>query len=101
TGVYRELARLHREEGLDFSQVVTFNLDEYFGLSREQLQSHRRAVHEHLFQHVNVRPENIHVPDGTLAVSDVEAWCRQYEAAIERAGGIDLMLLGIGANGHI
>jgi glucosamine-6-phosphate deaminase len=101
TGVYRELVRLHQQEGLDFSQVATFNLDEYFGLSQEQLQSHRRSIYEHLFRHVNMRPENIHIPDGTLAASETDNFCRQYEAAIEKAGGIDLMLLGIGANGHI
>jgi glucosamine-6-phosphate deaminase len=101
TGVYRELVRLHQQEGLDFSQVATFNLDEYFGLGQEQLQSHRRSIYEHLFRHVNMKPENIHIPDGTLAASATDTFCRQYEAAIEKAGGIDLMLLGIGANGHI
>lgn len=101
TGVYRELVRMHREEGLDFSRVITFNLDEYFGLSQDQLQSHRRSIHEHLFRHINMKPENIYIPDGTLAVSEVENFCRQYEAKIEAAGGIDVMLLGIGANGHI
>ncbi len=100
-GIYRELARMHREEGLDFSQVVTFNLDEYFGLEPDRLQSYHRWMHEHFFQHVNIRPENIHIPDGTVALEDVEHHCRQYEAAIHQAGGIDVQLLGIGRNGHI
>lgn len=101
TGVYRELVRMHREEGLDFARVVTFNLDEYYGLPRTQLQSYHRWMHEHLFSHVNIRPENIHIPDGQVPVEEVEEHCRRYEAEILRAGGIDLQLLGIGRNGHI
>jgi glucosamine-6-phosphate deaminase len=100
-GVYRELIRLHREEGLDFSQVLTFNLDEYYGLQPTQLQSYHRWMHEHFFDHVNIPAENIHIPDGTVPVEYIEAHCRQYEAAIAAAGGIDIMLLGIGRNGHI
>lgn len=100
-GVYRELIRMHREEGLDFSNVVTFNLDEYFGLAPDRLQSYHRWMGTHLFNHINIAPENIHIPSGTLALEDVAAYCRDYEAAIEAAGGIDIMLLGIGRNGHI
>ncbi len=100
-GVYRELARMHREEGFDFSGVVTFNLDEYYGLHRDQLQSYHRWMHEHFFKHVNIPAENIHIPDGSVPLAEVEAHCREYEAAIERAGGIDVVLLGIGSNGHI
>ncbi len=100
-GVYRELARLHQEEGLDFSNVVTFNLDEYLGLGPERLQSFRRWMHEQLFKDVNIPSENIHIPDGLTPPEKLEEHCRQYEAAIQRAGGIDLQLLGIGRNGHI
>jgi glucosamine-6-phosphate deaminase len=100
-GVYRELIRLHREEGLDFSQVITFNLDEYYGLQPTQLQSYHRWMHEHFFNHVNIPPENIHIPDGTVPLEYVDAHCEHYESAIASAGGIDILLLGIGRNGHI
>ncbi len=100
-GVYRELIRMHREEGLDFSRVVTFNLDEYYGLRPDQLQSYHRQMHEQFFDHINIAAENIHIPDGTVAVELVEEHCRAYEARIEEAGGIDIALLGIGQNGHI
>jgi glucosamine-6-phosphate deaminase len=100
-GVYRELVRMHREEGLDFSNVVTFNLDEYYGLESDRLQSYHRWMADHFFNHVNIPPENIHIPDGSVPVEQVEAHCREYEAAIQRAGGIDVQLLGVGRNGHI
>ncbi len=100
-GVYRELIRLHRETGLDFSNVVTFNLDEYLGLGADRLQSYRRWMNEHLFKDVNIPPENIHIPDGLTPHDRLDDHCREYEAAIERAGGIDIQLLGIGRNGHI
>jgi len=100
-GIYRELVRLHREEGLDFSHVVTFNLDEYMGLGADRLQSYRRWMNEHLFKDVNVRPENIHIPDGLTPPDRLDEHCREYEAAIARAGGIDIQMLGIGRNGHI
>jgi len=100
-GVYRELIRMHREEGLDFSNVVTFNLDEYYGLGSDQLQSYRRWMFEAFFNHVNIPRENIHILDGTIPLEDVEEHCRRWEDAIRRAGGIDVQLLGIGRNGHI
>ncbi len=100
-GVYRQLIRMHREEGLDFAGVITFNLDEYFGLGPESLQSYRRWMHQQFFRHVNVAPENIHIPDGLVSPDEVDEHCRRYEEAIQRAGGIDLQLLGIGRNGHI
>jgi glucosamine-6-phosphate deaminase len=99
--VYRELIRMHREQGLDFSSVVTFNLDEYYGVQPGQLQSYHRWMREHFFDHVNVRPENIHIPSGAVPPEQVEAHCRDYEQRIEQAGGIDVLLLGIGQNGHI
>lgn len=98
-GLYRELIRLTREEGLDFSKVTTFNLDEYVGLRPDHEQSYYRFMQEHLFQHVNLDPRYIHVPNG-MAI-DVEAYCQWYEDRIHDAGGIDLQVLGIGANGHI
>lgn len=100
-GVYRELIRLHRDEGLDFSGVVTFNLDEYFGLGSDQLQSYRRWMQSNFFQYVNIPADQIHIPDGTVPLESAEDHCRQYEEQIRAAGGIDLQLLGIGRNGHI
>lgn len=99
-GVYRELARLHREESLDFSQVITFNLDEYLEIAPEHSQSFHHFMLEHFFSHVNIDPRNIHIPDGTVT-TDYEKYCTSYEAEIQRAGGIDLQILGIGRNGHI
>ncbi|MBI2479228.1 MAG: 6-phosphogluconolactonase, partial [Planctomycetia bacterium] len=100
-GVYRALIRLHQEEGVDFSNVVTFNLDEYYGIHPDRSQSYQRWMREHLFDHINIPPENIHIPDGTLPPEEVSAFCDSYEAKIQQAGGIDVMLLGIGRNGHI
>jgi len=99
--VYRELIRLHREDGLDFSHVVTFNLDEYWPIEPTAIQSYRLWMEENFFGHVNIRPEHIHVPSGTIAEADVDAHCRAYEEAIAEAGGIDFQILGIGRSGHI
>lgn len=99
--VYRELIRLHEEEGLDFSRVTTFNLDEYYGVAPDQLQSYHLWMHKTFFSHVNVSSEQINIPDGTIPVERVEEYCQDYEQRIKDAGGIDLMLLGIGGNGHI
>jgi glucosamine-6-phosphate deaminase len=99
--VYRELIRLHREDGLDFSNVVTFNLDEFYGLEPDRLQSFRRWMHDHFFCHVNIDPRRSHFLDGTIHLDHVDQHCREFESAIEEAGGIDVVLLGIGANGHI
>lgn len=99
--IYRELIRLHREEGLDFSRVETFNLDEYYGIAPDQLQSYHRWMHDNFFNHINLPPEQIHIPDGLVPPERVEAYCREYEDAIRRAGGLDVLLLGIGSNGHI
>src|SRR5438105_435328 len=90
-GLYRELVRMHREESLDFSHVVVFVLNEFYGVQPDQVQSHRRWMREHLLDHVNVPPANVHIPDGTLPLADVEAHCREFEADIERAGGIDVL----------
>jgi glucosamine-6-phosphate deaminase len=99
-GMYQELVRLHREQGLDFSRVVTFNLDEYLGISAEHPQSFHRFMRENFFDHVNVDSANIHIPDGTIG-GNYEEYCDSYEKAIGDAGGIDLQVLGIGRNGHI
>lgn len=98
-GVYALLVQMHRQAQLDFSRVTTFNLDEYVGLKPQHPCSYRAFMDEHLFRHVNVPPENIHFPDGLAR--DIPAHCAEYEAAIGRAGGIDLQLLGIGRDGHI
>jgi glucosamine-6-phosphate deaminase len=93
--LYSRLAAM----GLDWSKVRTFNLDEYVGLPAGHPQSYHSFMHEHLFRHVNIKPENIHIPDGNTA--DIEAFCRDYEMRIAAAGGIDLQLLGVGTDGHI
>lgn len=98
-GLYKELIRLHKEEGLDFSKVVTFNLDEYIGLSPNHDQSYRYFMNVNLFNHINIDKRNIHIPDGMA--EDIEAHCEWYEEQIRKFGGIDLQILGIGANGHI
>lgn len=100
-GVYQELIRMHEEEGLDFSNVVTFNLDEYYPMDPESLQSYHRFMAENFFDHVNIPEENIHIPRGDIPRKEVERHCIEYEHAIEKAGGIDLMLLGIGRSGHV
>jgi glucosamine-6-phosphate deaminase len=98
-GLYKELVRLHREEGLNFSQVTTFNLDEYVGLGKDHEQSYHYFMHENLFRHVNIPPQNIYIPSGTT--DNYEAFCQWYESRIKECGGIDLQILGIGSDGHI
>lgn len=99
-GLYRELIRLHKEEGLDFSRATTFNLDEYLGLPSTHPQSFHCYIHRNFLNHVNVDPKNVHVPDGSIR-QDFEQYCEQYEQSIRNAGGIDLQILGIGKTGHI
>jgi glucosamine-6-phosphate deaminase len=99
--VYQELVRLHREEGLSFHNVVTFNLDEYYPLPPEHPRSYHRFMREHLFDHIDIPPAQVHIPDGTLAREDVPGACELYEKKIVEAGGIDLQILGIGRTGHI
>ena len=100
-GVYAELVRLHREEGLSFANVETFNLDEYFPIAPAELQSYHRFMREHLFDHVDADPRRVHVPDGTIAADRVADYVAAYEGAIRDAGGLDLQILGIGRTGHI
>ncbi len=98
-GLYRELIRMHQEDGLDFSAVTTFNLDEYVGLPGDHEQSYHYFMQENLFQYINIRPRSTHVPNGMAR--DLNAECCAYEEKIAKAGGIDLQILGIGANGHV
>jgi len=97
--LYKDLIRRHKEEGLDFSTTITFNLDEYIGLPPTHDQSYRYFMDEHLFNDVNINKLNTHVPDGMA--EDIEAHCSAYERMIENVGGIDCQVLGVGGNGHI
>jgi glucosamine-6-phosphate deaminase len=98
-GLYRELVRMHEEEGLDFSQVTTFNLDEYVGLPKNHPQSYHYFMHQNLFQHINIPAHGIYMPSGTT--DNYEAFCKWYEQRIVESGGIDVQVLGIGSDGHI
>ncbi len=98
-GTYKELVRFHRDEELDFSNVLSFNLDEYFGLSPEHAQSYRYFMRQNLFDHINIPLENTHVPDGLT--QDVARTCAEYDGMVASLGGTDIQLLGIGDNGHI
>jgi glucosamine-6-phosphate deaminase len=100
-GVYRELIRLHGEEGLDFSRVMTFNLDEYYPMEPDSPHSYGRFMWENLFHALGIPPENVHFPDGTVPREEMDLHCQQYEEAIRAAGGMDFLLLGIGRSGHI
>src|SRR5262245_41976996 len=95
-GLYRELVRLHKEAGLDFSRVITFNLDEYYPMEKDDPHSYHRWMHETFLGHVNIPPPNVHIPDGTTPLHEIEDYCSRYEQMIRRAGGIDLQVLGIG-----
>lgn len=99
-GMYHELVRMHREESLDFSKTITFNLDEYIGLAPAHPHSFHFFMNRNFFSRVNIPHANIHIPDGTIR-SGYEEYCAGYEAAIRNAGGIDLQILGIGRDGHI
>ena len=101
TSVYNELIRLHREEGLSFRDVITFNLDEYWPMTPDELQSYRRFMREHLFDHVDIDPQNVHIPDGTIPLEKVVEYCQTYERQIREAGGLDYQILGIGRTGHV
>ena len=100
-GLYAELVRLHKEEGLSFKNVVSFNLDEYYPMEPDSVNSYVRFMQEQLFNHIDILPENCYVPDGTLSKREIKDYCDQYESKIEALGGIDLQILGIGGNGHI
>jgi len=98
-GLYARLVKAHREQGLDFSRLTTFNLDEYVGLAPDHEQSYRYFMNRHLFDHINIRKDNTHLPDGLAR--DLGRYCRRYEQMIREAGGIDLQVLGIGRDGHL
>ncbi|MET2985096.1 glucosamine-6-phosphate deaminase [Aureibaculum conchae] len=98
--VYDELVRMHEEEGLSFKNVITFNLDEYYPMEKENIQSYYYFMHDHLFDHIDILPENIHIPDGTIE-KDVYDYCMSYDKKIEDVGGLDFQLLGIGRTGHV
>ncbi len=98
-GMYTELARMHRDEGLDFSRITSFNLDEYYPISPENDQSYRYFMEKNFFEHINIEKKNTFVPKGDA--EDAEAECARYDDMIVKAGGIDIQVLGIGVNGHI
>jgi glucosamine-6-phosphate deaminase len=99
--VYNELIRLHKEEGLSFKNVITFNLDEYYPMNPNTEQSYVLFMNESLLDHIDIDKNNIHIPDGTLAIEDINAFCLDYERMIDELGGIDIQILGIGRTGHI
>ena len=88
-------------KGLSFKNVITFNLDEYWPMSPDELQSYRRFMHEHLFDHIDIDPKNVHIPDGTVPLEKVGQFCQEYERKIREAGGLDYQILGIGRTGHV
>lgn len=101
TQVYDELIRMHNEEGLSFQNVITFNLDEYYPMQPESLQSYVRFMNEHLFNHIDIPAKQVHIPDGTIPEDKVNEYCHEYEKKIKEVGGLDIQLLGIGRTGHI
>ena len=100
-GVYAELVRMHKEEGLSFKNVITFNLDEYYPMSPHSLQSYVQFMYAHLFNHLDIPPENIHIPDGMTARDNIADYCANFDKMIEDVGGLDIQILGIGRTGHI
>jgi glucosamine-6-phosphate deaminase len=99
--LYAELVRMHHHEGLSFKNVISFNLDEYYPIDKEAYQSYWSFMHRHLFNHIDIDPANIHLPNGNAPKDEMKKYCESYEKSIEEAGGIDLQILGIGQNGHI
>ncbi|TDO23430.1 glucosamine-6-phosphate deaminase [Sediminibacterium goheungense] len=99
--MYAELVRMHREEGLSFANVISFNLDEYYPIEKDAFQSYWSFMHRHLFDHVDIDPKNIHIPSGQWPKDEIKKYCAEYDQMIEEVGGIDLQILGIGKNGHI
>jgi len=99
--VYNELVRMHKEEGLSFQNVITFNLDEYYPMQPNMEQSYVHFMREYLFDHIDIKPENINIPDGTVSMEEIDAYCESYEKKIDFYGGIDIQLLGIGRTGHV
>src|SRR5690606_664954 len=100
-GVYEELVRMHQHEGLSFENVITFNLDEYYPIAPQDEQSSSWFMNQYLFSHVNINPQNIHIPHVTGPENHVRKYCDAYENEFKARGGVDLQLLGVGRNGHI
>lgn len=100
-GVYDNLIRMHKNEGVSFKKVITFNLDEYYPMQPNDLHSYHRFMKEYLFDHIDIPKENIHIPDGTVPLNKLTEYCQKYEEKIKAAGGIDLQILGLGRTGHI
>ncbi|MDA9554695.1 glucosamine-6-phosphate deaminase [Pelobium sp.] len=100
-GVYTELIRIHQQEGLSFKNVVTFNLDEYYPMQPTAEQSYVKFMKDHLFEHIDINFDNVHIPDGTLSLDEIQQFCIDYEKKITAYGGLDLQVLGIGRTGHI
>jgi len=99
--VYEELVRMHKEEGLSFKNVVTFNLDEYYPMDKSSVHSYYYFMHQHLFNHIDIDPENINIPSGTISTEELHQYCIDYDLKIKEYGGLDFQLLGIGRTGHI
>ena len=99
--LYQELVRMHKEEGLSFKNVISFNLDEYMPMPKDSVHSYHYFMHHHLFDHIDIDPKNVHIPDGTLKNEEVEKFCREYDEQIDAVGGVDIQILGIGRTGHI
>ena len=99
--VYRELIRMHNEEGLDFSRVVAFNLDEFYGIKPDDINSYNRYIRENFLDHIDINEKNIHTLNGRVRRDKIPEYCEKYEKAIRDAGGIDIQLVGIGRNGHM
>lgn len=99
--VYEELVRMHKEEGLSFNNVITFNLDEYYPMAKKSNQSYYYFMHQHLFNHIDINPKNVNIPDGSVTFEDLNQYCIDYENKIKDAGGLDFQLLGIGRTGHV
>ena len=100
-GVYKKLIDLHKKEQVTFKNVITFNLDEYYGLKKDHKESYHHFMDEKLFKHIDINRNNIHIPDGELNKKSIDKFCKDYEKKIKSCGGIDIQILGIGANGHI
>lgn len=99
--VYKELIRMHKEEGLSFKNVITFNINEYFNIEKDNIKSYHSYMQETFFQYIDIKPEHINIPDGSISIKEVRDYCNRYEKKIEKCGGIDIQLLGIGYTGHI
>jgi glucosamine-6-phosphate deaminase len=99
--LYKELVRLHKQEGLTFKNVISFNLDEYYPMEKSSDKSYYYFMHHHLFDHIDIKPENVNIPKGDISEGEVDKFCADYESKIDSCGGIDIQILGIGRTGHI